>query len=114
MSGLLQGMRCAVNRSFLMARMSGPRNFLQNKCMHTAISSSGVFAPSLVQSVQVIQYFSQWELCVSGHWLPAIRLVITDQLLLLNADSTKSDVKLSNIIYICVNVQPANDFAEIR
>lgn len=54
MSGLLQGMRCAVNRGLLMARMSGPRNILQNKCMHTAISSSGIFAPSLVKSVQVI------------------------------------------------------------
>lgn len=56
-AGILQGMRCVVNRSLLMARMSGPRNFLQDKCMHTAISSSGVFAPSLVKSVQVIQYF---------------------------------------------------------
>lgn len=52
MARLVQGLRCVINQSFLVARVSGTRNIFQHRCMHHGISS-GLIAPALVQSVQV-------------------------------------------------------------
>lgn len=52
MARLVQGLRCVVNQSFMITRMSGARNILQHRCMHHGISA-GLLAPSIVQSVQV-------------------------------------------------------------
>lgn len=55
MARIVQGLRCVVNQSFLIARVAGSRNILQHRCMHRGLSSAGLIAPSLVKSVQVFQ-----------------------------------------------------------
>lgn len=58
MARLVQGLRCVVNQSFMVARVAGPRNIFQHRCMHHGLSSTGLIAPSLVKSVQVISIWS--------------------------------------------------------
>ncbi|XP_031622342.1 acyl carrier protein, mitochondrial isoform X1 [Contarinia nasturtii] len=55
MSRLVQGLRCVVNQSVMVARVAGPRNIFQHRCMHHGLSSTGLIAPSLVKSVQKIR-----------------------------------------------------------
>ncbi|XP_031622350.1 acyl carrier protein, mitochondrial isoform X2 [Contarinia nasturtii] len=58
MSRLVQGLRCVVNQSVMVARVAGPRNIFQHRCMHHGLSSTGLIAPSLVKSVQVMKVLS--------------------------------------------------------
>lgn len=56
MARIVQGLRCMVNQSFMVARVAGPRNILQNRSMHYGLSSmatGGLMAPSLIKTVQV-------------------------------------------------------------
>ncbi|XP_055318710.1 acyl carrier protein, mitochondrial isoform X2 [Sitodiplosis mosellana] len=59
MARLVQGLRCVVNQSFMVARVAGPRNIFQHRCMHHGLSSTGLIAPSLVKSVQVMKILSK-------------------------------------------------------
>lgn len=56
MARIVQGLRCMVNQSFMVARVAGPRNIFQQRSMHYGLSSAttgGLMAPSLVKTVQV-------------------------------------------------------------
>lgn len=79
MSRLVQGLRCVANRSVLAARMAGPRNIFQHRCMHHGLSSTGLIAPSLVKSVQVIPYESSFlhEFLLLTNVLGVIQWLIT-------------------------------------
>lgn len=69
MARIVQGLRCMVNRSFLVARVTGQRNIFQHRSMHhygLSSATGGFIAPSLIKTVQVksfieihIQYFSK-------------------------------------------------------